>query len=1402
MFIKKNKSTKVITFVFFGLLFISFFSGAINLTTFSESSEDILERDDNFDSDQSSNNEEFENIEQIDNLNYYGEEKPESNYDRNAIEWQPVGETLINNPYNEESGVGGIETASYNTITGLETITTPIFTPKPESSAEIRKVEPFAGLLTGGTGAEAVTDNPPGDQRQVIENQNSGHWMSIVKLYMAAPWGGNYVGSGAVIDNYHILTAGHCAYLRDGPDEGWATSIEVVAAMDTSDPIPDPYGSAWVTNMRSYTGWTVSGSAQHDWAVLTLDRNIGIYTGWMGRITAGSGSSIYDQLMNVAGYPTDFASGNRLVWDDNNGDGATDNNHFYWADTGGGESGGPVWRYEGGTARYIMTTHAYGPGNPSANYGTRLNNDKYDRIFTWLAADTAPTDKPDLIDNGGSSVSPSTLTAGSTTFSVSNGIRNVGTGNSGTYYVHYYASTNDYISTSDYYIGTSTAESTLAFGTDTASWSGTFPNIPGGSYYIGWIIDKDDNIDEFDEGNNKGYHGTPITVIGLNPPISYIEVTVRDSVTSANMSGAYVRCYVAGTSTLVDSGYTDGSGFYNIANLAVGDYDVKVTYNGYVTQTKFNTIHNLAKGYDDDYLSFNLVPQPPDSSWIEVTVKDSGTSSPISSAYVQVVNMSSGFTIQTGYTNGAGFYNATGLWIGWYELTVSKVGYATQTKQNYINWNYDDDYLTFNLVQKPIDSGYTEIRVFNETGGPKPGVLVQCWHDNTTFHSSGYTDSSGFYNITGQVIGWYVINVSHVGYYEQSKSSYINWRGDDDYLSFYLGTLPPDSGYIDVNVFDSVTFLGVSNALIETTNVTSGLVIDSGYTDSSGFYKITGLTIGWYSVEVVRNGYHGQIKQTYINWAGDDDYITYHLEELPPDSGYIEVTVKDDDTLLPIENVLVICNYLNGTYFTSGYTDASGIFNVTGLYVGWYTIIVSHSDYGGGTKDEYINWNGDDDYMTFQLEIKPPGWIEVRVYDAYNYNPIPNAYVRCFNTTSGDLFDEGYTDSSGFYNVTGLLVGWWTVNVSHSTFKMDSQDDYIDWRADDDYIYFYLSLTFEPITGPIAIFQDRAPWNLNVTEQILVDNALPFTIYNSSDMGVVDLTAFQKVMISSDQTQLFYDTLAANTPWFESYAANGGILLLSTCDWAWGGGQWNETYLWPGSLNRTHIYFDNVSINLAHHPVLLTPSVIEDDELDNWNSASHGYYISYPTGTKEILLDPITLNPVLVELEFENGFIVATNQPLEWNHNLNFTRLLENLILYDPTFYVNSINVTTPGNSSIWLTGLSENIEWNSMGNIATVRIDLYLNGTFTAIIHPSTPNDGVFNWDIPFGLVRSDLYQIRVSNAEYPGTFDDSEYFEIFSLPGTSPEIPGYNLLVLFIASIGISIILLKKKYSLKINN
>ncbi|MHA2122691.1 MAG: trypsin-like serine peptidase, partial [Promethearchaeota archaeon] len=225
-------------------------------------------------------------------IDFTGELVTEPVYDRSKIDWRPIEESLTDLQFNEEIDGGSISTASYDINTGVETTTPPQFSPSSESSSELLMVEPYAGLLSGSDDIEAVIG---ADGRTVVSNQAVFPWRTVVKLYISASDGSNWVGSGAIIDNFHILTAGHCAFLPD--NGGWASSIEIIPAMDTSDTPSDPYGHAWATNMRSYTGWTVSESVQHDWAVLTLDRNIGIYTGWMGRTTAGSSSSIYTDTM-------------------------------------------------------------------------------------------------------------------------------------------------------------------------------------------------------------------------------------------------------------------------------------------------------------------------------------------------------------------------------------------------------------------------------------------------------------------------------------------------------------------------------------------------------------------------------------------------------------------------------------------------------------------------------------------------------------------------------------------------------------------------------------------------------------------------------------------------------------------------------------------------------------------------------------------------------------------------------------------------------------------------------------------------------------------------------------------------------------------------------------------------
>ena len=441
-----------------------------------------------------------------------------------------------------------------NLVTG-ETIHIPSGNQIQQSAmSDLSSTPPYQGLLPQGFVPESVF---PPDDRVRVSPTTSFPWRTICKLYITFPDGTSGGGSGAIIDGYHILTAGHCVYHHSYG--GWATSIKVVPGLDDSYM---PYNYAWAINARTYTGWTVDRDTKHDWAVLTLDRNIGNYTGWMGRMTALWLNSVYTGILNTAGYPGD--QGGLTMWfDGDNGRTASEYNHWYYMDTFGGQSGSPVWVYYSEDERYILTVHTSGDDGSGSNHGTRLNQDKYDRIITWCNEDVPPTDKADLIDDGEtwSGFSPTTIRTGDW-FEVWCDVRNVGTASSGGFYVSYYASTNTTITEYDYLIGTDYVSSISPFDWANSSWSNSFPSsIPNGAYYVGWIIDSESDVSEFDEGNNTAYKSSYVLIVESNtqPQLSNGDVDPNSGDTSTIFS-YYVDYYDAdGDAPTIKYVYIDGT---------------------------------------------------------------------------------------------------------------------------------------------------------------------------------------------------------------------------------------------------------------------------------------------------------------------------------------------------------------------------------------------------------------------------------------------------------------------------------------------------------------------------------------------------------------------------------------------------------------------------------------------------------------------------------------------------------------------------------------------------------------------------------------------------------------------------------------------------------------------------
>lgn len=439
-------------------------------------------------------------------------------------EWLPV---VPPEPREVPDAVDPTAAVEFNVMTGEEFHFPSVHPSQQPVETGLSSTPSYEGLFSAGVTPESVF---PPDDRSLIQwpNTESFPYRTIAKIYFTANDGTQWTGSASIIGpshghGYHVLTAGHCVYIHD--HGGWISSMKVIPGFDgaqTPGGHRTPYNYAWVTYIRTYAGWTNDSDTRHDWAVCTLDRNIGDYTGWMGRITTSPSDPVYTGSIRTAGYPGDLSMGLRMYDDQDVGRTADEYVHWYYMDTAGGQSGSPVWVYYHPEAWHTLSVHTSGDDGSGSNHGTRLDQDKFDRIITWLDSDTPPPDKADLADDGEAyrGFQPATVTAGSTSFSVWCDVRNFGTQASSDFYVAYYASVDTVISPSDYLIGTDHIMPLSPTHSADSGWNGIFPStVPEGEYFVGWIIDSTDVVNEFDETNNEAYH-TSLLLTVLHPKYS------------------------------------------------------------------------------------------------------------------------------------------------------------------------------------------------------------------------------------------------------------------------------------------------------------------------------------------------------------------------------------------------------------------------------------------------------------------------------------------------------------------------------------------------------------------------------------------------------------------------------------------------------------------------------------------------------------------------------------------------------------------------------------------------------------------------------------------------------------------------------------------------------------------
>lgn len=150
-------------------------------------------------------------------------------------------------------------------------------------------------------------------------------------------------------------------------------------------------------------------------------------------------------------------------------------------------------------------------------------------------------------------------------------------------------------------------------------------------------------------------------------------------------------------------------------------------------------------------------------------------------------------------------------------------------------------------------------------------------------------------------------------------------------------------------------------------------------------------------------------------------------------SGDLVGTVTDSVTGLPISGALVIVTNGNQQATTTT-TNANGIYTVTNLKKGNFTVIVSKSGYQRQALGARINNN---EITTVNFELVPiGGTIQGTVRDTA-LTPIPGASVEVFQGAT--LITTVITNVVGFYTVPDLASGSYIVNASATGFQTQSK---------------------------------------------------------------------------------------------------------------------------------------------------------------------------------------------------------------------------------------------------------------------------------------------------------------------------------------------------------------------------
>ncbi len=171
---------------------------------------------------------------------------------------------------------------------------------------------------------------------------------------------------------------------------------------------------------------------------------------------------------------------------------------------------------------------------------------------------------------------------------------------------------------------------------------------------------------------------------------------------------------------------------------------------------------------------------------------------------------------------------------------------------------------------------------------------------SVTFAKSGTTSSTvatidnGTYSKSTFSSGTYTLTYTKNGYIEASQSATLT--ADDETLEVALVQLFPDTcastGTISGTIKDAVSNSGITDVSLSARSgldATSGTIVKTATSDSSGNYSLSSMSTGWYTIETSKSGY---VADTFNAFACDDQSGQNGFITTTPSSGSMRIVLS------------------------------------------------------------------------------------------------------------------------------------------------------------------------------------------------------------------------------------------------------------------------------------------------------------------------------------------------------------------------------------------------------------------------------------------------------------------------------------------------------------------------------